>query len=72
MPPDIERVWGEGRLDGTGYLAADMARKLIDAWGLDTFRNSAVHKAELSELGRHARVERQKAEYRKRQKSETA
>lgn len=43
LPPDIERVWGEGRLDGSGFPAARTARLLIDAWGEDTFRVSKIH-----------------------------
>jgi hypothetical protein len=49
LPPDIEAVWGRGRVDGTGCLAASTARCLITEWGEDGFRRSALHRAALAE-----------------------
>ena len=43
LPPEIESVWGEGRLDGLGQPASNTARTLIAAWGLEVFRSSALH-----------------------------
>ena len=45
LPEDIEQVWGGGKLDSSGMLAADTARFLIGEWGLERFRASALHTA---------------------------
>jgi hypothetical protein len=50
LPPDIERVWGEGRVDSQGDLAASTARVLIRTWGEEEFRQSAIHKAALAQI----------------------
>jgi hypothetical protein len=47
IPADIGAVWGGGRLDGNGHPAIETARFLINEWGLDRFRNSALHRAAL-------------------------
>ena len=56
LPPDIEAIWGRGRVDGTGCLAANTAYALIDAWGLEVFRGSAIHRMAIGELERDARL----------------
>jgi hypothetical protein len=68
LPADIERVWGEGRLDSSGMLAADTARYLIGEWGVDRFRASAVHRGAREDRRRAsaARVEDAKPEGKKR------
>jgi hypothetical protein len=55
LPPDIEAIWGEGQLDGTGHLAATTAHVLIEAWGIEAFRASEIHSTALLEAGRKAR-----------------
>lgn len=54
LPPDIEAVWGRGRRDANGALAADTARYLIGEWGLERFRRSALHRTALGEEQRAA------------------
>lgn len=49
LPPDIEEVWGRGVLDGSALPAENTARSLIGAWGLDAFRESALHRVALTE-----------------------
>lgn len=50
IPPDIEAVWGGGRLDGTGMPAINTARVMIDKHGVEGFRKSALHQAALAEI----------------------
>jgi hypothetical protein len=57
LPEDIERVWGQGKLDGSGMPAAETARILIQAWGLETFRTSAIHRQAVLELERDGKME---------------
>ena len=56
LPPDIEAVWGGGRLDGLGEPAARTARALIAAWGLEVFRGSALHRRAVEDASREARL----------------
>ena len=46
FPDDIERVWGGSETDRR------MAAHLIDTWGLDRFRRSALHQVALGQLER--------------------
>jgi hypothetical protein len=55
LPPDIEEVWGGGRLDGSGHPAILTARALVQEWGVEGFRGSALHQAALQEI-RHVEV----------------
>ena len=57
LPDDIAEVWGHGRLDGLGQLAENTARTLINAWGMETFRTSAIHLAAIQSLGREAAMD---------------
>lgn len=57
LPPDIEEVWGGGKLDGSGQPAHKTARTLIAAWGLEEFRTSAIHRNAIRELEREAKME---------------
>jgi len=47
LPADIEAVWGRGKLDGNGHPAIGTAEYLIEQWGLEVFRRSALHRAAL-------------------------
>jgi hypothetical protein len=53
LPPDLEKVWGQERLDSSGQSAAQTAAILIEAWGEEEFRRSAIHRMALEE---HSRV----------------
>jgi hypothetical protein len=55
LPFDIEEVWGQGRRDSSGALAASTARVLIDAWGVERFRRSAIHQAAIAAVSREER-----------------
>lgn len=59
LPPDIEQVWGKGRKDSSGMVAADTAEYLIGVWGLEGFRRSALHQAAVAEVARRGRLERE-------------
>lgn len=50
LPPDIEEIWGKDRRDTFGNPVDSLAACLIKEWGLEEFRNSAVHKAAQAEL----------------------
>ncbi len=63
LPPDIEAVWGEGRLDGLGCLAANTARALIDAWGIEKFRLSEIHVQAAAALRRDRSMEQARADF---------
>lgn len=43
LPDDIQRVWGNGKLNVNGQPAINTALHLIDQWGLERFRASAIH-----------------------------
>lgn len=66
VPEDIEAVWGGGRLDSTHRPAIDTAKVLIDAWGVDRFRRSQLHKMALEEHRRSEVKVEERADYRKR------
>jgi hypothetical protein len=63
LPPDVEAVWGGGKLDGSGHSAEETARYLIGQWGLDTFRESAIHQQALAEIEREKRLGPVRAAY---------
>jgi len=56
LPPDIEEVWGQGRLNAGGQLAANTAHHLIGAWGLEKFRASAIHRLAVEQTGRETKT----------------
>lgn len=51
LPADIEAVWGKGKLNAQGESSADTARYLIERWGEERFRRSALHQAALEAGG---------------------
>lgn len=63
LPPDVEEVWGDGRLDGSGFVAADTARFLIEQWGVDAFRVSMLHRMAVLEHERSAGLNPLRAVY---------
>lgn len=71
LPPDIEEVWGGGKVDATGQPAINTARVLIDGWGLDGFRNSAIHIAAIKETQRDGKMEVIRAAFIKAKKQKT-
>lgn len=54
LPPDVAEVW-KG--------AEATAKTLIEAWGIEKFRNSGVHKAAVFDAGREERMKPVRAEY---------
>jgi hypothetical protein len=66
LPDDIELVWGQGRLDSNGMLAADTARYLIGEWGLERFRTSAIHNAALGDVAHTMARADSRSDFRKR------
>ena len=54
LPPDIEEVWGRGRVDTFGRLARLQAGFLISEWGVEKFRASKVHALAQETLARDA------------------
>jgi len=66
LPDDIELVWGQGRLDSNGMLAADTARYLIGEWGLERFRTSAIHNAALGDVAHVLARADARSDFRKR------
>jgi len=66
LPDDIERVWGQGRLDSSGFPAADTARYLIGQWGEDAFRRSAIHRAAVQDVAHTGAKADSRSDFRKR------
>jgi hypothetical protein len=51
LPPDIEAVWG------VSPEGSEMASTLIERWGEEKFRASAVHRSALKENDRDGKME---------------